>query len=139
MKNCSRPTTRLPSAMTRIVSVQATTKVAKLKSAFRSGAKRRAPKIPSTTAPPSGIARRSANSMLRFLLQRFEMVQIETLKTLTYLEEKHSEHQHRNQHVECHAEFDHHRHAVGRAHCRKEKTVLHRQKANDLRHGFLAR
>ena len=68
------------------------------------------------------------------LLQRLEVMQVEAVELLADLEEEDAQHQHRDQHVQRHAKFYDHRHAVGRAHRAKEQPVLHRQEADHLRH-----
>src|SRR5450432_531628 len=125
MKNCSWSTSRSPSPTTRTVSAHAAANVPKLKSALASAAHRRAPYMPSSTAPVSGIPRRSTNSTLLPLLQRLQIVEVEAVKLLADLEEEHPEHEHRDEHVEGDAELDDHRHAVGGTHRPKEEPVLH--------------
>src|SRR6516164_2203636 len=144
MKNCSRAKLRLPAPITCTVRAQAARNVTRLKATLSSGAKRRAPKIASTAAPASGLPMSSRNSMLLaplgdgVLAQGFEMMEIQAVELLADLEKEDAEHQHRDQHVECHAELHYHRHAVGGTHRAEEKTVLHRQEPHHLRHGLAA-
>src|SRR5688500_9770821 len=124
MKNCSRPRSRLPSAMTRAVSAPAATNVPPLSTTLSSGARRRPPTTASSSAPVSGIASSSTSSISAFP-QRLEVVQIQAGELLADLEEEHAQHQHRDQDVERDAKLDHHRHPVGRAHRAEEQAVLH--------------
>src|SRR5208283_1589303 len=138
MKNCSRRAMRLPCATILAVSAQAARNVTSEKTTLSSGAKRRWPNTPSSSAPSSGVPTSARNSMLLLLLQGLEVLQIEAVELLANLEEEHAEDQHRHQHVERDAEFDDHRHAVGRAHRREEQAVLHRQESDHLRHRLAA-
>src|SRR5712692_1337502 len=54
------------------------------------------------------------------------------------MKEKYSEYERADQHVERHAQLHHERHSVSGAGGGEEKPVFHRQKADDLRHRFLA-
>src|ERR1035441_385784 len=138
MKNCSRPTTRLPNATILEASADAARKVISENATLSSGAHRRPPYKPRITAPANGVPRRSRNSTLLLLLQGFEMLQIQAVELFADLEEEHAENQHRHQHVESDAQFDHHRHAVGRAHRAEEQPIFHRQESAHLGHGLAA-
>src|SRR6266576_620476 len=126
-----------PPEMTRAVSRTAAKKVAKLIVAFSSGAQPRWPVRVSSSAPRSGSTRTSAISKLVFL-QLFHMPDIEAVEALADMEEKYSEYEGADEHVERHSQLHHERHAVGGAGGGEEKTVLHREKPDDLRHRFLA-
>src|SRR5437762_2055423 len=135
--NRSSSQTILPPAMTLAVRSAVPKKVAKLIVAFSSGAQPRWPVRASSSAPRSGTPRTSAISTLVFL-QLFHMPDVEAVEALADMEEKYSEYEGADQHVEGHSQFDHERHAVGGARGGEEKTILHRQKPDDLRHRFLA-
>src|SRR5687767_10805089 len=124
MKNCSPAAVSVPELMTRAVSAQAATKVARLTTTLASGAQRRAPNMASRKAPVSGMASSRTISTLLVLPQILEMVQVEAVELFADLEEEHAQHQHRDQDVERHAEFDDHRHAVSRTHRAEEQAVL---------------
>src|SRR5450631_437505 len=138
MKNCSRPTTIFPWATTLEASADAARKVISENATLSSGAKRRPPYKPRISAPASGVPRSRTNSTLLLLLQGLEMLQIQAVELFADLEEEHAEHQHRHQHVESDAQFDHHRHAVGRAHRAEEQPIFHRQEADHLGHRLAA-
>src|SRR5688572_5940165 len=137
MKNCSRPRSRLPSAITRAVSAPAATNVPALSTTLSSGAQRRPPTTASSNAPVSGVASSSTSSISPFP-QRLEVVQIQAVELLADLEEEHTQHQHRDQDVERHAKLDDHRHSVGGAHRAEEQPVLHRQETDYLRQRLAA-
>ena len=61
------------------------------------------------------------------------MTEIEAVELVPDLEEEDAEHEHRHEHVQRDAQFDHHRHAVARAHRSEEQAIFHRQEADDLR------
>src|SRR5437773_11404877 len=126
-----------PPEMTRAVSRVAAKKVAKLIAEFSSGAQPRCPVRASSSAPRSGRQRTIAISTLVFL-QLFHMPDIEAVEALADMEEKYSEYEGADEHVERHSQLHHERHAVGGAGGGEEKPVFHRQKADDLRHRFLA-
>src|SRR2546429_2045597 len=127
----------VPPAMTRAVSSVVAKNVAKLIVAFSSGAQLRWPARASRSAPRRGTPRTSAISTL-VLLELFHMPDVEAVEALADMEEKYSEYEGADQHVERHAQLDHERHAVGGAGGGEEETVLHGQKTDDLRHRFLA-
>src|SRR5882724_12620364 len=106
MKNCSCAISRLPRSTTSAVSAAAARNVPRLKATLSSGARRRAPAKPSTIAPSSGQPSRIRNGTLLLFLQRLEVMQIEAVELLADLEEEHTEHQHRDQHVERDTELD---------------------------------
>src|SRR5439155_11646360 len=126
-----------PPEMTLAVSRTAAKKVAKLIVAFSSGAQPRWPVRASRRAPRSGSTRTSAISKLVFL-QLFHMPDIEAVEALADMEEKYSEYEGADQHVERHAQLHYEGHAVSGAGGGEEETVFHRQKPDDLRHRFLA-
>src|SRR5258707_14557691 len=105
-------------------------KVTSEKPTLASGAQRRPPNTPRASAPSSGVPRRTTNSMLLVLLERFEVLQIQTVELFADLEEEHAEHQHRHEHVERDTQFDDHRHAVCRTHRAEEQAILHRQESD---------
>src|SRR5882672_3685471 len=114
--------------MTRTVSALAPTKVVKLNRTLASAAQRRSPSTPRIAAPSRGGAPTSSrNSTSTILFQRLEILQIEVVELFANLEEEHAQHQHRDQDIERDAEFDHHRHPVGRAHGAEEQAIFHRQ------------
>src|SRR6058998_3123973 len=115
-----------PPAMTLAVSSAVARRVAKLIVAFTSGAQARWPVRASRRAPRRGKARTIAISKLLFL-QLFHMPDVEAVEALADMEEKYSENEGADQHVERHAQLDYERHAVGGAGGGEEKTVFHRQ------------
>src|SRR3990172_374458 len=136
-KNCSSSATIGPSATTFAVSNAAAHKVAKLISAFSSGAQRLWPTSASSAPPNSGTPRTSAISN-SILLQLFHMPDVEAVELLADMEKENAENEGPDQHVERHPQFDHQRHAVGRAGGGEKRAVLHRQEADHLRHRFSA-
>jgi len=64
------------------------------------------------------------------------VLQVETVELLADLEEEHAQDHHADQHVERDAEFDDHRHAIGRARRGEEQAVFHGQETDDLRDRF---
>ena len=135
---------------TRAVSAQAARNVARLKATLSSGAQRRAPKTPRQAGrrrgglrAAGGIPRyrppREIDSLRWRLLERLEMMEIQTVELLADLEEEDAEHEHRDEDIERNAELDDHRHAVGGAHGPEEQAILHRQETNHLRHRLAPR
>src|SRR5271165_1324340 len=101
---------------TRALTAQAPSSVIALNTTFASGAQRLAPNHIIRHAPSNGVPINAENTTLGFLLVRFEAFEIQAVELLADLKEKHTEHEHRDQHVERDAHLHDHRHTVGRAH-----------------------
>src|ERR1700756_4399320 len=88
----------------------------------------------SARQPPasSGIPKTSSSIQASVIFEFFEVVDVETVELLADLEHEHAEYQDADQYVEPDAEFDDHRHAVGRCHRREKQAVFHRQETNHL-------
>ncbi len=78
------------------------------------------------------------NHRLIRLLELGHLINTQTVKGGVDLKEEDAEDEGRDQQVERHPQLHHHRHAVGGAGGGKKQAVLHRQKAQDLRHGMAA-
>ena len=124
--------------MMRAVSAAAASSVSRLIDAFISAAHARLPHTASSSAPSSGKPRTSTISIMS-VFELFQMVDVEAVERLADLEEEDAEDERAHQHVERDAELDHHRHAVGGAGGGEEQAVLHRQKADHLRHRLAPR
>ena len=83
--------------------------------------------------------RRDENQQQRIhsvLFQVFQVVDVQVVELLADLEHEYAEYQDADQDVERDPKFDDHRHAIGGCGRGKKQTILHRQKTDDLRHGF---
>src|SRR5215831_4792658 len=140
MKNSSCNASSGPAETTRTVSAHAATNVAKLKATLMSRATPRWPVNASTTLPASGQARttKRKSASTSGVLQLLEVADVEAVELLADLEHEDAQDQDADQDVECDAELDHHRHAVGRRGGGEEEAVLHRQEADHLRHRLRA-